>query len=85
MEINQSRTKVRLLKNLDDLGYEWNQNVPIDKLGLVIPRYILSISEKIISNFFVVPGDIGPLNHYQIYIKKRTASKNKLSSYLRKK
>ncbi len=85
MGISQARTKVKFLKNLDKLDYKCNQYIPVDKLEIVISRYVLARKENIISDFVVVPGDIGTLNNYQIYIKKRTESKNKLSSYLRKK
>ena len=74
MEIGQVRTKVKLLKSLDDLGYKFSKNVSFKELEKVIPIYTGAKLKKIISDFVLIPGEIGTSKHYQIYIKKRPKS-----------
>ena len=74
MEVSKARTKVKLLKNLEELGYNLDKNTTFNELEGILPAYIEAKSQRIISDFVIVPGDISTSKVYQIYVKKRNNS-----------
>ena len=62
------------LKFLDKSGYNLDKNIPFKELYEILPAYIEAKSQRFISDFIVIPGEISPSYIYKIYVKEKAKS-----------